>query len=115
MSALVDLAAWIALVSGSVFCVIGAVGLLRMPEFWSRTHAAGITDTMGAGLILLGLMFKAGLGLVLVKLLMILFFLYLTSPTAGHALFRAAHAYGIPFGDSVLARSKVKGGVDGSD
>ena len=86
-----------------------------MPDFWTRAHAAGITDTVGAGLILLGLMFEAGLTLVTVKLLMVLFFLYLTSPTAGHALFRAAHAYGIPFGESTLANSSLAGRSDAAE
>ncbi len=102
MSAAMDILSWVSLVAGSAFCIIGAVGLLRMPDFWTRTHAAGITDTMGVGLILIGLMFQAGFSLVCVKLLMVLLFLYLAGPTAGHAIFRAANAYGIPFSDSTL-------------
>ncbi len=102
MSVAVDILSWVSLLVGSAFCIIGAVGLLRMPDFWTRTHAAGITDTMGVGLILVGLMFQAGFSLVCVKLLMVLLFLYLAGPTAGHAIFRAASAYGIPFSDSTL-------------
>ena len=92
-----DALSWLSLVAGSAFCIVGAIGLLRMPDFWARTHAAGLTDTLGAGLILLGLMIQGGASLVTVKLLMILGFLYVASPTAGHALFRAAHARGIRF------------------
>ena len=86
---------WLCLVGGSIFCLIGGIGILRMPDFYTRGHAAGITDTLGAGLILLGLMFQAGPTLVAVKLLMVLFFLYVTSPTATHALFQSAYAAGM--------------------
>ena len=69
-----------------------------MPDFWARAHAAGISDTLAAGLILSGLMLQAGFGLVTVKLVMVLAFIYITRPTAGHALYRAAHAHGLAFG-----------------
>ena len=97
MTDLTGLLSWVLLGSGALFCVVGGLGLLRMPDFWARTHAAGLTDTLGAGLILTGLMFQGGMSLVTVKLLMILGFLYMTSPTAGHALFRAAHSGGVAF------------------
>jgi multicomponent Na+:H+ antiporter subunit G len=86
-----------------------------MPDFWTRTHAAGITDTMGAGLILVGLMFQAGLSLISVKLVMILAFLYLAGPTASHALYRAAHGYGVPLAESTLGLGQSRGeGADDS-
>ena len=53
-----ELLSWALLVSGSVFCVIGGVGLLRMPDFYTRTHAASVTDTLGAGLLLAGLILQ---------------------------------------------------------
>ncbi|MCH7599676.1 MAG: monovalent cation/H(+) antiporter subunit G [Myxococcales bacterium] len=90
-----DLVSWICLVIGSLFCLIGGIGMLRMPDFYTRGHAAGVTDTLGAGLILLGLMFQAGFGLVAVKLAMVLFFLFVTSPTSTHALFKSAYAKGV--------------------
>ncbi len=92
-----DLLAWAFLASGSVFCVIGGLGLLRMPDFYSRTHAASITDTLGAGLLLVGLMLHAGNSLVTVKLVMVLAFLLVTSPTSAHALAKAAAATGVRF------------------
>ena len=85
----------ILLVGGSIFSIIGGVGLLRLPDFFSRLHGAGITDTMGAGLILVGLMFEAGISLATVKLIMILFFLWITSPTSAHALAKAALTHGL--------------------
>jgi multicomponent Na+:H+ antiporter subunit G len=70
--------------------VVGGIGLIRLPCFFSRFHGAGITDTLGAGLILTGLMFQSGLGLDTVKLVMVLFFLLVTSPTSTHALAKSA-------------------------
>ena len=86
---------WACLIAGSLFAVIGGIGILRLPDFYSRMHGAGITDTMGAGLILLGLAFQAGLSLVTVKLAMVLFFLLLTSPTSAHALAKSALTHGL--------------------
>lgn len=81
---------WILLLSGSVFCLIGTLGLMRLPDFFSRVHAAGIIDSLGAILILLGLITQAHDILVIIKLLLILLFMMLTGPTAVHALARAA-------------------------
>ena len=89
-----DVVGWIMLVAGSVFCMIGGLGLLRLPNFYNRTHGASITDTLGAGLILLGLMFQESPGQVKLKLAMILLFLLITAPTSGHALVKAAYAKG---------------------
>ena len=83
------------LVSGSIFVLIGAFGLIRLPDFYTRLHAAGITDTLGAELILLGLMFQAGLSLVTVKLILISLFIFFTSPTATHAVANAARVMGL--------------------
>lgn len=92
---LLDLASWALIVTGGAFCVIGAIGLLRMPEFFTRTHAASVVDTLGAAFILLGLMLQAGFSLVTVKLIAIGVLLFFTSPVATHALARAALARGI--------------------
>lgn len=95
MSLLVDALSWICLVSGGVFCIVGAVGLIRMPDFYTRVHAASVVDTLGAGLILIGLMLQAGFTLVTVKLLMVGLLLFFASPTATHALVRAALVRGV--------------------
>jgi multicomponent Na+:H+ antiporter subunit G len=95
MELALDILSWVLLVSGSVFALIGAVGIIRLPDVFSRMHGAGIIDTAGAGLILIGLAFQAGLTLVTVKLLLILVFLMFTSPTSTHALARAALIGGI--------------------
>jgi len=90
-----DLVSFSCLAVGSVFAVVGGIGLNRFPDFFTRMHGAGITDTMGAGLILIGLMFQSGLSLVTVKLLMILWFLLVTSPTSTHALAKSALTHGL--------------------
>ncbi len=95
MSMALDILSWICLVAGGIFCAIGALGLVRMPDFYTRVHAAGITDTAGAALMLLGMILQAGLTLVAVKLLMIGLLLFFTSPTATHALAKAARARGL--------------------
>jgi multicomponent Na+:H+ antiporter subunit G len=95
VSLLVDALSWICLVSGGIFCIIGAVGLIRMPDFYTRVHAASVVDTLGAGLILVGLMLQAGFTLVTVKLLMVGLLLFFASPTATHALVRAALMRGV--------------------
>ena len=55
MSTAVELIAWACIVAGGAFCLIGAIGLLRMPDFYTRMHAASVTDTLGAGLLLAGM------------------------------------------------------------
>ncbi len=95
MDAVLDLVSWGAIVTGGAFIVIGAVGVLRMPDFFTRQHAAGLTDTLGAGLLLFGLMIQGGLTLVTVKLVLIGLFLGLTSPTSSHALAQAALSSGV--------------------
>lgn len=90
-----DIISWLLLLSGSFFCLTGAVGLLRFPEFFSRIHAASLTDTLGASLILIGLMFQAGWGLALPKLILILIFSLLAGTTASHAMAKAALKSGL--------------------
>lgn len=92
---IVDMASFAALALGAGFSVVGGIGILRLPDFYSRLHAAGITDTLGAGLVLVGLMLQAGLTLTTLKLLIILAFMWLASPTATHALAKAALADGL--------------------
>lgn len=82
------------LLTGGLFGILGGIGLLRFPDFYSRLHAAGITDTLCAFLIIFGLVIQAGLALISIKLLLILVFMVFTAPTATHALARAALAAG---------------------
>ena len=79
-----------AILLGVAFCFIGAIGLIRLPDIFARMHGAGIIDTLGIGLILCGLICFEGLSLVSAKLVLILVFVFFSSPTASHALARAA-------------------------
>lgn len=95
MSTLLDVLSWGCFVAGGFFCIVGGVGLIRMPDFFTRVHAAGVVETLGAGAILLGLILQAGLTLVAAKLVMIGLLLFLTSPASTHALAKAALVRGV--------------------
>ena len=95
MNIVLDVLSWACLAGGGFFCVVGGIGLLRMPDFYTRMHAASVIETLGAGLILLGLMLQAGFTLVTAKLVMIGLLIFFASPTAGHALARAAMLRGL--------------------
>lgn len=90
MALLLDILSWIMLGVGSVLLVIGGVGLLRFPDVYSRIQAAGITDTLCAILILIGLTLQADSIPLAAKLLFTLLFLLFTAPTASHTLAKAA-------------------------
>lgn len=95
MSAVLDIASWILIVAGAFAALTATLGLLRLPDFFSRTHATGILDTAGAGLMLLGFGLQSGLSLVSVKLALVFVFILLTGPTAAHALARSALHHGV--------------------
>lgn len=105
---MLELVAGILMVLGGVFGLVGGIGLLRFPDFFTRLHAAGISDTLCALLVVLGLVLLAGISLLTLKLLLILLFLLFTAPTATHALARAAVADGI---QPLIRKSKPEGGV----
>ena len=90
MDSLLHVLSWICLIGGAIFLLVGAIGLLRFPDFYTRLHAVSVCDTMGAGLVLVGLMLQGGLSLVTVKLLLMFYFMIFTGPTAVHALAEAA-------------------------
>lgn len=92
---ILDILSWIFLVVGALLGVIGGIGIHRFPDFFSRLHAAGITDTGCAALVLLGLGLQSGWSLVSLKLFLVFAFLYFTSPTAGHSLANAALKSGL--------------------
>jgi len=90
-----EVLSWTLLGLGAFFSVVSAVGVLRLPDVYSRMHASGINDTVGATLILLGLAIHSGPNLTSVKLTLVLFFLLVASPTASHALANAALTTGL--------------------
>ncbi|MFT5604952.1 MAG: multicomponent Na+:H+ antiporter subunit G [Paracoccaceae bacterium] len=85
-----DLLSQACLLLGAFLILSGGIGVLRFPDFYTRMHAAGVTETLAATLIILGLMMIAGWGLVQFKLLLIFLFVMITSPTASHALAKSA-------------------------
>ena len=87
---ILDILSWIFLVAGGLLGIIGGIGMHRFPDFFTRLHAAGITDTLCAALILSGLGLQSGFSLVSFKLVLIFAFILFTSPTASHALANAA-------------------------
>ena len=95
MTALLDVFSWILLLSGSAFVLIGGIGIMRLPDLYTRMHAASLTDTLGTLLILGGIMLQAGLTLASIKLAAIAMFLLLTGPTATYALANAALLAGL--------------------
>ena len=95
MTMFIDILSWVLLTAGGAFVFIGGLGALRMPNLYTRMHAASLTDTMGAVLVIGGIMLQAGLTLATIKLAAILLFLLLTSPTASNALASAAILSGL--------------------
>lgn len=95
MTMVIDILSWIMLTAGGVFVFIGGLGALRMPNLYTRMHAASLTDTMAAVLVLGGIMLQAGATLASIKLAAILLFLLITSPTASNALASAAILSGL--------------------
>lgn len=90
MESTLDTLSWIFLIGGGFLGITGAVGLFRFPDFYTRLHAASVTDTLCAGFIVIGLLLQAESAMMVFKLVLILLILAYTSPTAAHALARAA-------------------------
>ncbi len=92
---LLEVLSWVLLCSGGAFVLIGGIGALRLPDFYTRLHAASLTETMATILIFAGMILQAGLTLASVKLVAIMLFLLLTAPTASYALANAALQSGL--------------------
>ena len=90
MDMFLDIASALFLLTGSFLCITGGVGILRFPDFYTRLHAAGITDTLATAMILIGLMLQNPDVLVIVKLIIILSMTLFISPAASHALAQSA-------------------------
>ena len=105
MEQIVTILSWALLLGGAFFLLTGSLGMVRLPDVFTRMHAAGMTDTMGAGRIVVGLAVYNGADLVTVRLLLILAFLWFTSPVATHAVAKAALSVGL--------RPYMLGGGDG--
>jgi multicomponent Na+:H+ antiporter subunit G len=95
VTVLIDALSWACILTGSFFTVVGAFGLVRMPEVFTRMHAASVIDTLGVGFLILGMALQAGLSLVTLKLFFLLALFFFTAPVVTHALARACLHEGI--------------------
>jgi len=91
----VEVLSWALILLGSFFTVVGALGLVRMPDVFTRMHAASVTETLGVGFLILGMCLQAGLGLVTLKLFFLLALFFFTAPVVTHALAQACMHEGI--------------------
>lgn len=95
LSTILDVVAWVFLLSGSAIVIIGGIGMLRLPDVYARMHAAGMADTMGVLLIAVGQILQVDSWITAMKLVFIIAFMFFASPTATHALARATEDHGI--------------------
>lgn len=108
MDIMITISSGFFLLIGSFLCVSGGIGLLRFPDFYTRLHAVGVTDTLGAGMILIGLMILSTDFLVFAKLIMVLLLTLLIGPTTSHVLAKTAFHNGLmPKGLNTLEQSSV--------
>ena len=109
MQWLLDGLSIVLLALGGGFVLVGGIGALRLPNFYTRMHAASLTDSMGTLLIFAGIMLQAGWSLAAIKLLAIMLFLLLTGPTASYDLANAALLSGLrPEADTAAANVEPK-------
>ena len=83
------------LAGGVFFTFVSAVGVIRLPDVYARAHTASQTDTLGAGFVVLAVVFAYGLDPDVIKAVLLLVFIFITNPTAAHAAARAAYEEGI--------------------
>ncbi|MDA0372858.1 MAG: monovalent cation/H(+) antiporter subunit G [Planctomycetota bacterium] len=95
IEALLELLSWACVLSGAFFTLVGGIGILRMPDLFSRLHASGVADMLGAGLLLVGLMLQADSFWTVAKIGILLGFFALTSPTAAHVVAKCALHTGV--------------------
>lgn len=107
---ILDILSWILLVAGGLFVLSGSLGLLRFPDFYTRLHAAGVTDTLGVELILLAMALQSDNVTTFAKLFLIALFMLLTSPVSTHAI---AHAAWVGNLKPMLGKDLVREGDDG--
>ena len=91
---LIDILSSASFLVGGFFLFVGSLGMVRLVDFWARLHAASIIDSAGIGLIIFGMMLQGGLSLITAKLALIVLFLFVTGPTASHAVANAAFQSG---------------------
>ena len=96
LDAVVSILAAALMLGGGFFLAVGSLGIVRLPDFYTRMHAQGKADTLGGMLLIAGLALHCGLQISTLKLLLLLVFIVVANPTATHALSRAAYRSGLP-------------------
>lgn len=86
-----DVLSWLLALSGGIFILVGAIGMLRMPDFPARTHAASLADVFGTAQVVAAVTIQYGFSVIALKLVLIIILLGLTTPVAVHAMFKAYH------------------------
>lgn len=95
MSVVIDILSWACIIGGVFFTLVGTLGLVRLPDFWARLHGVSVSDSGGMILLILGMALQAPGWLIVVKLGLIGIFLFITGPTATHAIANAALVTGL--------------------
>lgn len=95
MEQVLDIISWVLIGAGSVFVVIGAVGMVRMPDVYTRMHASSVIESLGAGPLIVGLMLQSGWDINTLKLLFVLLLILFMGPVVSHALAQAALHEGV--------------------
>ena len=109
MTMLVEIVSGLFILLGMIALITGSLGLVKLPDLFSRTHAVGMMDTAGVGFIILGLIVYEGFTLVSVKLALVGIFLFFTSPIATHAVAQVAHKSGVvPVGRNLVTAKAIK-------
>ncbi|MFM1816203.1 MAG: hypothetical protein RLZ98_2898 [Pseudomonadota bacterium] len=91
----IELVSWILILLGSFFIVVGMVGVMRMPDVYTRMHATSVTETLGASILIIGLLLQTDIALTIFKLITILGIIFFTGPVVTHALAQAALHAGV--------------------
>lgn len=115
MTLIVEIASWAFILLGSFFTVVGALGLVRMPDVFTRMHAVSVIDTLGIGLLTLGMAMQAGLSLVTLKLFFLLALVFFTWPVVTHALAQACLHSGVEPQLAEDRREPTRRGTDAHD
>lgn len=92
---IINIISTIFIIIGLFFIIAGTVGLIRFPDFYSRMHATGKCDTLGEGLVIIGLIIYNGFNMISVKLLFLVIFIFVANPVSTHAIARAAYKVGL--------------------
>jgi multicomponent Na+:H+ antiporter subunit G len=91
----IDIVSYFFILGGVFFMFSGALGVMRMPEFFTRLHPASLNDSLGAPMVLIGVAIQNGMTLFSWKIILLVLFTFITGPTATHALAKAALFYGL--------------------